>query len=45
MTVQPETHATRVGLPLTVPGAQGPRDWTAQRPRIEPNRTGEKVSM
>lgn len=45
MTVQPETHATRMGLPLTPPGAPGPRGWMAQRPRIEPNRTGVKKKM
>jgi hypothetical protein len=29
---------------MTLPGGLRPRDWIAQRPRIEPNMPGKKIS-
>lgn len=37
-------YASRVSPPLTLPGVPGPRAWMAQRPRIDLNMTGEKIS-
>jgi hypothetical protein len=43
--VQLEAHVMRGSPTLTLPGWPGTRDRAAQRPRIEPNMTGQKESM
>jgi hypothetical protein len=37
-----ETQATRGSPALTLPGGPGTRSWITQRPRIEPNTSGNK---
>jgi hypothetical protein len=40
--VQLEAHAMRWNQCLTLSGWPGTRGWIGQRPRVEPNRAGQK---